>query len=60
MKPEVFVKLMNQLKTIELDVPTDRYASSEKSAEHDTAIQGTPHRLQVFMTLGALPDMANP
>ena len=59
-KPEVLVKLTNQLKTIELDVPTERYASSENSAETVTASQGTPQRLHVLKMLGAFPDMASP
>jgi hypothetical protein len=55
MKPDVFVKLTSQLKTTELLLATERYASPEKMALVQTAMYGRPYRLHVLKMLGALP-----
>jgi hypothetical protein len=59
MKPEVFVKLTNQLKTTALSLPTFRYARTQNNEEAVTAQYGTPDLVQDLKMEGAFPDSAS-
>jgi hypothetical protein len=59
MKPDVFVKLTNQLKTTALSLPTFRYARAQKSEDAVTAQYGTPDLVHDLKMEGALPESAS-
>ena len=58
MKPEVLVRLTNQLNTTAELEPTFRYARAQKSEDAVTAQYGTPDFVQDLKILGALPERA--
>lgn len=59
MHPQVVIKYINELKTIELDIIAEKYARLEKNADVMTATYGTSHRLRRLKSSGACPASAN-
>lgn len=58
MKPDVLVRLTNQLNTTLAEVPQFRYASPVNKDEQATARYGTPFFVQALKNAGALPERA--
>lgn len=59
MKPDVLVRLTNQLNTTAPELAQLRYAKAQKSEEPITAMYGTPYLLQRLKIAGALPLSAS-
>lgn len=58
MKPEVLVRLTNQVKTVDPPLPQLRYAKGMNNALVKTATHGTPLLVHFLNTAGALPAIA--
>lgn len=59
MKPDVLVRLTNQLKTVAPEFEQFRYASAQKTEDAMTAMYGTPLFVQRLNIAGAFPATAS-